>query len=158
VSADSDFTRLASRMREQGADVYGFGAQKTPESFRQACRRFIYTENLMPAATAANTDTPAKPGPLRPRSAAIPILKKAISQIESEDGWVPLRQVGSQLSNLFSDFDVRSYGHSKLSDLLRKTEAFDIEKGDGGPRIRARVTSGAPKGPDAKPRKQPHAK
>ncbi len=158
VSSDSDFTRLASRMREQGADVYGFGAQKTPESFRQACRRFIYTENLMPAATAANTDTPAKPGPLRPRSAAIPILKKAISQIESEDGWVPLRQVGSQLSNLFSDFDVRSYGHSKLSDLLRKTEAFDIEKGDGGPRIRARVTSGAPKGPDAKPRKQPHAK
>jgi hypothetical protein len=143
VSSDSDFTRLASRMREQGADVYGFGAPKTPESFRQACRRFIYTENLMPAATAANTDTPAKPGPLRPRSAAIPILKKAISQIESEDGWVPLRQVGSQLSNLFSDFDVRSYGHSKLSDLLRKTEAFDIEKGDGGPRIRARVTSGA---------------
>ena len=67
VSSDSDFTRLASRMREQGADVYGFGAQKTPESFRQACRRFIYTENLMPAATAANTDTPAKPGPLRPR-------------------------------------------------------------------------------------------
>src|SRR5258708_27555977 len=50
VSSDSDFTRLASRLREQGADVYGFGAQKTPESFRQACRRFIYTENLLPAA------------------------------------------------------------------------------------------------------------
>ena len=146
VSSDSDFTRLASRMREQGADVYGFGAQKTPESFRQACRRFIYTENLMPAATAANTDTPAKPGPLRPRSAAIPILKKAISQIESEDGWVPLGQVGSQLSNLFSDFDVRSYGHSKLSDLVRKTEAFEIEMGDGrNPRIRAKAAGGVPK-------------
>jgi len=50
VSSDSDFTRLASRLREQGADVYGFGAQKTPESFRQACRRFIYTENLLPEA------------------------------------------------------------------------------------------------------------
>ena len=48
VSSDSDFTRLASRLREEGADVYGFGAQKTPESFRQACRRFIYTENLVP--------------------------------------------------------------------------------------------------------------
>ena len=54
VSSDSDFTRLASRLREEGADVYGFGAQKTPESFRQACRRFIYTENLLPeAATSA---------------------------------------------------------------------------------------------------------
>src|SRR6185295_11059461 len=74
VSSDSDFTRLASRLREQGADVYGFGAQKTPESFRQACRRFIYTENLMPAATSVSTDTPAKEGPLRPRSAAIPML------------------------------------------------------------------------------------
>src|SRR4051812_192152 len=92
VSSDSDFTRLASRMREQGADVYGFGAQKTPESFRQACRRFIYTENLMPAATSVSPDTPAKGGPLRPRSAAIPMLRKAISQIESEDGWVALRQ------------------------------------------------------------------
>jgi hypothetical protein len=145
VSSDSDFTRLASRMREQGADVYGFGAQKTPESFRQACRRFIYTENLLPAAVTSNAETPSRPVALQPRSAAIPILKKAISQIESEDGWVPLGQVGSQLSNLFSDFDVRSYGHSKLSDLVRKTEAFDIEKGEGGPRIRARAAGGAAK-------------
>ena len=146
VSSDSDFTRLASRLREEGADVYGFGAQKTPESFRQACRRFIYTENLLPVAVTSSTDTPSAPGPLRPRSAAIPMLKKAISQIEGEDGWVPLGQVGSQLSNLFSDFDVRSYGHSKLSDLVRKTEAFDIEKGEGGPRIRARAASGDAKG------------
>jgi hypothetical protein len=149
-------------MREQGADVYGFGAQKTPESFRQACRRFIYTENLMPATTSISTDAPSKPGPLRPLSAAIPILKKAISQIESEDGWVQLRLLGSQLSNLFSDFDVRSYGYSKLSDLVRKTEAFDIEKGEGGPRIRARIASGGAKsearqGPGTKSRKQPHA-
>jgi hypothetical protein len=133
-------------MREQGADVYGFGAQKTPESFRQACRRFIYTENLLPAAATPNAETPSRTVALQPRSAAIPILKKAISQIESEDGWVPLGQVGSQLSNLFSDFDVRSYGHSKLSDLVRKTEAFDIEKGDGGPRIRARAAAGGSKG------------
>lgn len=146
VSSDSDFTRLASRMREQGADVYGFGAQKTPESFRQACRRFIYTENLLPAPATSSAEAPSKPVSLQPRSAAIPFLNKAISQIEGEDGWVPLGQVGSQLSNLFSDFDVRSYGHSKLSDLVRKTEAFDIEKAEGGPRIRARVASVGPKG------------
>ena len=56
VSSDSDFTRLASRLREEGADVYGFGAQKTPESFRQACRRFIYTENLLPESATAATE------------------------------------------------------------------------------------------------------
>ena len=57
VSSDSDFTRLASRLREEGADVYGFGAQKTPESFRQACRRFVYTENLLPEAAVTTVFT-----------------------------------------------------------------------------------------------------
>src|ERR1700738_819236 len=60
VSSDSDFTRLASRLREQGADVYGFGAQKTPESFRQACRRFIYTENLLPQTAITGADAASK--------------------------------------------------------------------------------------------------
>jgi uncharacterized LabA/DUF88 family protein len=128
VSSDSDFTRLASRLREQGADVYGFGAQKTPESFRQACRRFIYTENLVPQAASGSSGAAAKPSSLKPPSAAIPILQKAISQIETEDGWVLLGAVGAQISNLFSDFDARTYGASKLSDLVRKTDAFEIEK------------------------------
>lgn len=130
VSSDSDFTRLASRLREQGADVYGFGAQKTPESFRQACRRFIYTENLLPAPTSTGEATKAKPR--EPLSAAIPILMKAMSQIESEDGWVMLGPVGQHISNLFSDFDVRTYGCSKLSDLVRKTGVFEVEKAEGG--------------------------
>src|SRR5437899_9013460 len=88
VSSDSDFTRLASRLREEGADVYGFGEQKRPESFRQACRKFIYTENLLPEAQVSSVDTASKSKSLQPPSAAIPILEKAISQIESEDGWV----------------------------------------------------------------------
>ena len=140
VSSDSDFTRLASRLREQGADVYGFGAQKTPESFRQACRRFIYTENLLPRRRSRPVQRggAAKPKSLQPPSAAIPILKKAISQIESEDGWVALGRVGGQVSNLFSDFDVRSYGHSKFSDLVRKTGAFDVERSDSR-QLRMRV-------------------
>ncbi|BEV45582.1 NYN domain-containing protein [Afipia carboxidovorans] len=137
VSSDSDFTRLASRLREQGADVYGFGAQKTPESFRQACRRFIYTENLMLASVSA--DHAPQPKTLEPPSAAVPLLSKAISQIESEDGWVMLGPVGQHISNLLSDFDVRTYGCSKLSELVQKTGAFDIEKRAGGPiRIRAK--------------------
>jgi len=146
VSSDSDFTRLASRLREQGADVYGFGAQKTPESFRQACRRFIYTENLLPEAVISSVDTASKSKSLQPRAAAIPILEKAISQIDSEDGWVMLGEVGGQISNLFSDFDVRSYGHSKLSDLVRKTGAFDVERIEGGMRIRAKPANGSAKG------------
>src|SRR4029450_4920716 len=138
VSCGADCTALASRLREEGADVYGFGAQKTPESFRQAWRRFIYSENLLPDAVPSGADAPSKPKSLQPPSAAIPILEKAISQIESEDGWVLLGEVGGQISNLFSDFDVRSYGHRKLSDLVRKTGAFDVEQKGGRTRIRAK--------------------
>ena len=158
VSSDSDFTRLASRLREQGADVYGVGAQKTPESFRQACRRFIYTENLLPSVTPSARDGDVKPKSLQPPSAAVAILNKAISQTENEDGWVMLGPVGQHISNLFSDFDVRTYGCSKLSDLVRKTGAFDIEKVDGGHiRMRAKpatITAKArsqDRGKDAKP-------
>jgi uncharacterized LabA/DUF88 family protein len=132
VSSDSDFTRLASRLREQGADVYGFGTQRTPESFRQACRRFIYTENLLPEAQAVASDTVQRTKPLQPPSAAIPILKKAIEQVDSEDGWVSLGQIGQQLTNLVSDFDTRSYGFKKLSELVRNTGAFQVEKNAGG--------------------------
>jgi uncharacterized LabA/DUF88 family protein len=140
VSSDSDFTRLASRLREQGAEVYGFGAQKTPESFRQACRRFIYTENLVPESMSSNVSA-QKQAPLKPPSAAIPILNKASSQIESEDGWALLGPVGQQISKLASDFDVRTYGFSKLSSLIRKTGAFEIDDKNGPMRIRARRVS-----------------
>lgn len=140
VSSDSDFTRLASRLREQGAEVYGFGAQKTPESFRQACRRFIYTENLVPESMSSNVSA-QKQAPLKPPSTAIPILNKAFSQIESEDGWALLGPVGQQISKLASDFDVRTYGFSKLSSLIRKTGAFEIDDKNGPMRIRARRVS-----------------
>uniref|UniRef100_Q07IE0 HTH OST-type domain-containing protein n=1 Tax=Rhodopseudomonas palustris (strain BisA53) TaxID=316055 RepID=Q07IE0_RHOP5 len=148
VSSDSDFTRLASRLREQGADVYGFGTQCTPESFRQACRRFIYTENLLPEVPAAASDSPDSPPPakpLQPPSAAVPILKKAIAQIDSENGWVSLGQIGQQLTNLVSDFDARSYGFKKLSDLVRNTGAFQVEKQTGGG-IRVRRAPPTPHG------------
>ena len=131
VSSDSDFTRLASRLREQGADVYGFGEQKTPESFRHACRRFIYTENLLPDTQAATPEKGPSRKALQPPSAAIPILNKAIAQLETEDGWVGLGIVGQRLANIASDFDSRTYGYRKLSDLVRKTGAFDMEQPEG---------------------------
>jgi uncharacterized LabA/DUF88 family protein len=131
VSSDSDFTRLAARIREQGVDVFGFGEQKTPESFRQACRRFVYTENLS-AAASSSQDTAAPARSLQPASAATPVIRKIINQMDSEDGWVTLGEVGKQLANLASDFDPRTYGFRKLSDLVRKTGAFDIEDQKGG--------------------------
>ncbi|WP_088343187.1 MULTISPECIES: NYN domain-containing protein [Rhodomicrobium] len=149
VSSDSDFTRLASRLREQGADVYGFGEQKTPESFRQACRRFIYTENLLPEAQITAPEEGRLPRALQPASAAIPILNKAIAQIETEDGWLGLGVVGQRLANIASDFDPRTYGFRKLSDLVRKTAAFDLDQPEGrAMRIRAKPA------PAAKTRRQ----
>ncbi len=145
VSSDSDFTRLASRLREQGADVYGFGEQKTPESFRQACRRFVYTENLLPEAQMAAPEEGRSPKALQLPSAAIPILNKAIEQMETDDGWVGLGVVGQRLANIASDFDPRTYGYRKLSDLVRKTGAFDIDQPEGrAMRIKARPAQ-APK-------------
>ncbi len=144
VSSDSDFTRLAARIREQGVDVFGFGEQKTPESFRQACQKFVYTENLL-NGTATNKGAVPTADPLQPASAAVPIIKKVIEQMESEDGWVPLGEVGGRLSNLASDFDPRSYGFRKLSDLVRRTNSFEIERPKGGlMRIRVKPATESP--------------
>lgn len=144
VSSDSDFTRLASRIREQGVDVYGFGEQKTPESFRQACRRFIYTENLLPGAAGAEAQSePDKVAAkaLKPPSAATPLIRKAIAQLDDEDGWVTLGAVGTQLSNLTSDFDARTYGQVKLMDLVEKTGSFEVKKENKLVLIRAKPRS-----------------
>ncbi|MEH2493010.1 NYN domain-containing protein [Bradyrhizobium sp. AZCC 2230] len=145
VSSDSDFTRLAARIREQGIDVFGFGEQKTPESFRQACRRFVYTENLL-AAPANTQDAASRSTSLQPLDAATPIIKKVITQMESEDGWVTLGEVGRQLANLASDFDPRTFGFRKLSDLVRKTNSFEIDESKGRS-MRIRVKPTAPPSP-----------
>jgi len=133
VSSDSDFTRLASRIREQSIDVFGFGEQKTPESFRQACRRFIYTENLLPPPPSNGVESTEAVASLKPPSAATPVIKKVIAQMESEDGWVSLGGVGVQLPNLEPDFDPRTYGFRKLSDLVKKTNSFEVDHAEGRP-------------------------
>ena len=143
VSSDSDFTRLAARIREQGVDVFGFGEQKTPESFRQACRKFVYTENLLAGAANNQGAAPALSS-LQPPGAATPIIRKIITQMESEDGWVLLGELGAQLANLAPDFDPRTYGFRKLSDIVRKTDAFDIERPNGGAmRVRMKPAAAA---------------
>ncbi len=158
VSSDSDFTRLASRLREQGVDVYGFGQRKTPEAFRQACRRFFYIENLMAEAEAAGADpeptaaedpasgtesedAPKQRKPEAP-SRAVPIIRKAMEGMQDEDGWVSLGVIGQRLGNLAPDFDSRSYGSSKLSDLIRRAGAFAMEK-DEANHVRVRFKPAA---------------
>jgi hypothetical protein len=134
VSSDSDFTRLAARIREQGLDVYGFGEQKTPESFRQACHRFVYTENLLPEAPAPDRPEPVSASPpRRSPSAARPLIRKALAQLDEAEGWAPLGRVGQQLAILASDFDPRTYGCAKLSDLVDKAGAFEVRRDEAGP-------------------------
>ncbi|UGY13199.1 NYN domain-containing protein [Bradyrhizobium septentrionale] len=153
VSSDSDFTRLAARIREHGIDVFGFGEQKTPESFRQACRRFVYTENLRGGVTS-NQDAAVRAQPLQPPDAATPILKKVIGQMASEDGWVTLGEVGRQLANLASDFDQRTYGFRTLGELVRRTNAFEIESKGGTMRIRVKPAAAPPPRSPRPPRRR----
>jgi hypothetical protein len=132
VSSDSDFTRLAGRIREEGVDVFGFGEQKTPESFRQACRRFIYTENLMPHAVAGR---PASSKTLEPIVKAKRLIDRILSEIDPDD-WIGLGQIGSQLANLAPDFDPRTYGFRKLSDLVGKIDGLETKSEGGTLRVR----------------------
>ncbi|MBD3836427.1 NYN domain-containing protein [Brevundimonas sp.] len=141
VSSDADFTRLASRIREEGVDVYGFGEQKTPESFRQACTRFIYTENLSVPAEAdggeAKTSRRAPAESRRKPAEAARLIASIIADMDEDgDGWVAVGGIGNRLRNAYPDFDQRTYGHAKLSDLIRATGRFDIQTSGGGMRIR----------------------
>lgn len=141
VSSDSDFTRLAARIREQGVPVYGFGERKTPESFRQACTRFIYTENLTGRGGGGDDSEEPTPAPVAEKkpSDAVRLIAAAIADMDEDgDGWVNIGGIGNRLRNAYPDFDQRTYGHAKLSDLIRATGRFDVEAGAGGA-MRVRV-------------------
>ncbi|MDY7090841.1 MAG: NYN domain-containing protein [Actinomycetota bacterium] len=128
LSSDSDFTRLASRIRESGLTVYGFGERKTPKSFVAACDKFIYTENL-------TGPPPSEPVQLsaRSNSALVNQLRNAVEAASDDDGWATLSHVGQILTNQSPDFDSRTYGFSKLSDLIGAITLFDLERRDLGP-------------------------
>ena len=135
VSSDSDFTRLASRIREQGLDVYGIGEKKTPEAFRNACKRFIYVENLgggEGAPRAPDPSGPSSPPPepvnKQPPTKAIPIIVAAMKRIGSEDEWYSLGQLGQVITQANPDFDSRTYGYAKLSELLERTGRFEVKR------------------------------
>jgi hypothetical protein len=158
VSSDSDFTRLAQRLREEGLTVYGFGEKKTPDAFVRACDKFVYTEVLRKEAAASAPPKPvaAKPAkkaasksaPTKPASAVVPaqaasadakdksaeplplgLIRQAIEEASDDNGWAFLGAVGSYLNKIQPDFDPRLYGHRKLSDLLKhQSKYFAIEE------------------------------
>jgi len=147
VSSDSDFTRLAARVREQGLDVYGIGEKKTPEAFRMACKRFIYVENLgsdepparsprpetPPGAEPQAVETQAKPGGKEQPAKAIPLIVAAMRAIDPEGEWYSLGQIGQFITQANPDFDTRTYGSAKLSDLIKKLSSrFEVKPGPSG--------------------------
>jgi len=145
VSSDSDFTRLAARLRESGMTVYGFGERKTPKPFVAACDKFIYVENLrfsdddQEVGGGVPGVKPERPKPatatqLKNDAALVSLLRNAVEAASDDDGWAPLAAVGNILTNQRPDFDSRNYGYGKLSDLINATTLFEIERrspGDG---------------------------
>ncbi|OZA08132.1 MAG: Maebl [Rhodobacterales bacterium 17-64-5] len=143
VSSDSDFTRLASRIREEGLEVVGIGEGKTPESLRKVCNRFILIENIVgeveteakPAPARATAAPAAKPdaGPTlpakRPETEAIPLIRKAMTTIDPDGEWFSLGQIGQYMVRADPDFDPRTYGSARLSDLVKRlTKRFEVRK------------------------------
>ena len=139
VSSDSDFTRLAQRLREEGLEVYGFGERKAVEAFRNACNRFIYVENLTePDGEKGSGEEGAGKG-TEPPSRAVKTIATAIEGSD-DDGWANLSDIGKRILAAAPDFDPRSYGCRNLSTLVEKSGGFEIGKtSSGGMRIRRKV-------------------
>ncbi len=135
VSSDSDFTALANRIREQGLDVIGIGEAKAPESLRNVCNRFVLIENIMdepapsrgPVRDEAGEPIPTPSGK-RPPLEAVPLILKAMDKIDQDDEWYPLGPLGQYITADNPDFDVRTYGKRKLSDLVQELKRFETRK------------------------------
>lgn len=129
VSSDADFTPLVMHLRAKGAAVYGFGAQKTPEPFVNACSRFLFLDKLGESAGAEG----ASAAPLRVPTAQLKqdsklsaLLRNAVQAAAQDDGWARVGAVGQQIANQAS-FDPRNYGYATLSKLLAATQLFDFQ-------------------------------
>jgi hypothetical protein len=143
ITSDSDFTGLAMRLREEGLTVLGFGEKKTPEAFRNACHKFVFTEVLRPSAATEPSElarkaendqrTPQSPPTIEIADTEQEFPKKfvltALEQSSDDAGWANLGTFGSYLTKLQPDFDSRLYGYKKLSDLVKaKKELFVTEE------------------------------
>jgi uncharacterized LabA/DUF88 family protein len=132
VSSDSDFTRLASRLRESGMVVYGFGERKTPTAFVSACDKFTFVDILRDPSEAPKEAREKTSQPLKGDQALVNLLRSAVEASADEEGWANLGEVGKQISSQKPDFDSRHYGYSKLSSLVEASELFEIKRESGG--------------------------
>ncbi len=128
VSSDSDFTKLASRIREAGLVVYGFGEKKTPEAFVSACDKFIYTEVLISKEDDSLSIKRKSTNELKQDTKLVNLLRNAVESSSDESGWSHLAPVGSNIAKQVPDFDPRNYGYKKLGDLVAATKLFEIEE------------------------------
>lgn len=128
VSSDSDFTKLASRIRESGLLVYGFGEKKTPSAFVSACDKFIYTEVLRAKSDESEAITKKTSNELKQDTKLVSLLRNAVEASSDESGWAQLGPVGSNIAKQSSEFDPRNYGYGKLGELVAATNLFDIEE------------------------------
>jgi uncharacterized LabA/DUF88 family protein len=131
VSSDSDFTKLATRLREAGVVVYGIGEKKTPDPFIVACDKFIYLEIL-------KKDEDIKDGKIKPKKASldkinpriIRLLRNSVEDAADEDGWAFMGDVGSLILKKQPNFDARNFGFEKLTPLFKSLKQFEIEQRD----------------------------
>ena len=125
VSSDSDFTRLASRIREEGLEVIGIGEGKAPESLRNVCNRFIMIENIVdePQPEQGGRSASKKQKP----QDALPLILRAMERMDQDDEWYALGALGSQIVAQAPDFDTRTYGKRKLSDLVREIKRLETQ-------------------------------
>ncbi|MEJ2061479.1 MAG: NYN domain-containing protein [Gammaproteobacteria bacterium] len=128
VSSDSDFTKLASRIRESGLLVYGFGEKKTPPAFVSACDKFIYTEVLRARTDETEQIAKKSSNELKQDAKLVNLLRNAVEASSDESGWAHLAPVGSNIAKQSPDFDPRNYGYAKLGELVRATKLFDTEE------------------------------
>ncbi len=126
VSSDSDFTRLASRLRESGQVVYGFGERKTPKPFVAACDKFTYVDILKGPQAQEKAETKGDAQKLKGDAELMNLLRSASEESDDEDGWSTLSLVGKQISSQKPDFDPRHDGFSKLSSLIKAIDLFEF--------------------------------
>jgi uncharacterized protein (TIGR00288 family) len=141
ASSDSDFTRLATRIRETGLTVIGIGEKKTPDPFIVACDRFIYLEILHDdeddsLGRAATKQKQAKSTVESINPKLIKLIKQSVTDLADDEGWAFLGEVGALIQKKRPSFDARNYGFSKLTPLIQATGKFEIDQRDGGGRYK----------------------
>ncbi|MGP1354864.1 MAG: NYN domain-containing protein [Parasphingopyxis sp.] len=130
MSSDSDFMPMAMRIRQDGLPVYGFGAAKTPDAFKQACTRFIDVEALIKAEKQKSTGANGEKGTVDEEIVAL-LIDAYDAAKRDENGFAALSAVGQRAGNR-SSFDVRNYGYTRLSDLIEDIPNFATEKRENG--------------------------